>query len=254
MKTHSLNDWIKAANYYRRKENFEKAVGAFAQARLALLVDMGECFTKMGELENARVLFEEVIEADVRNVRANAGLGIVYLLAGFPEEAALAFGNVLHVDSLQPKALCGLGMARLQVGHFEEGIALLLQSLDQEPDNLAALDELARFAGGTDRECYRPVTVERFRKYLERNPDAIEVRKQMESLSVPETDYANNDNEEITTLIKAFQKDPYQRDLVLALAQQLVEAGCPRDGKDVCGIYLQRYPGDGEVLSLHRSL
>jgi tetratricopeptide (TPR) repeat protein len=253
MKTHSLNDWIKAGNYYRGKESFEKAIEAFAQARLALLTEMGECFTRMGELEDARVLYEEVIEADIRNVRANAGLGIVYLLAGFPEEAALAFGNVLHVDPHEPKALCGLGMVRLKEGQYKEGVALLQQSLDEAPDNVTALNELATFAKGADGEQYRAIAAERCRKHLERHPDAADVRTHLKALETPQhADAAGLEN--LASLIVAFQQDPYQRLTVLALAEQLGKAGQRQDGKNVCSAYLKRYPEDGEVLALQSSL
>ena len=253
MKTHSLNDWIKAGDYYRGKGNFEKAIEAFVQARLALLADMGECFTRLGKLEEAQVLFEEILEADIRNVRANAGLGIVSLLAGTPEAAALAFGNVLHVDPHEPKALCGLGMARLQLGQNEEGIALLQQSLDEVPDNLAALDELVRFASGPGGEQYRLAALERCRKYLTRNPDAPEVRDYLKMLDpAPAAGRAQPDA--LASLVAAFQADPYHRPTVLTLAQHLGNAGLGRDGRDVCAVYLQRYPGDADVLSLQRSL
>lgn len=254
MKTHTLNDWIKAANYYRGKENFEKAIGAFAQARLGLLADMGECFTRLGELEDARVLFEEVVEADIRNVRANGGLGIVYLLAGFPNEAALAFGNVLHVDPNDAKALCGLGMARLQTGHYDEGVALLQRSLDEAPDNRAALDELARFAGGPDGAKYCAVARERCRKYLAHYPGTEEVRRYLDILATPDASAEINNTGALSALVADFQNDPYQRATVLALAQRLGEAGHRQDGNAVCAVYLLRYPGDTEVVSLQRSL
>jgi len=41
MKTHEMHDWLKAGAHYRNKGNFEKALEAFAQARLALLCEMG---------------------------------------------------------------------------------------------------------------------------------------------------------------------------------------------------------------------
>lgn len=253
MKTHSLNDWIKAAEYYRGKGSFEKAIEAFAQARLALLADMGECFTRLGKLEEAQVLFEEILEADIRNIPANAGLGIVSLLAGAPEAAALAFGNVLHVDPREPKALCGLGMARLQLGRSEEGVDLLLQSLHEAPDNLAALDELVRFASGPGGEPYRPAALDHCRKYLERNPDASVVRDYLAILD-PAKAAGPVESDTLARLVAAFQDNPYHRATVLALAQHLGAAGLMRDGREVCAVYLQRYPGDADVLSLQRSL
>ncbi|GFE59663.1 lipopolysaccharide assembly protein LapB [Geobacter sp. AOG2] len=253
MKTHSLSDWIKAADYYRGKGSFEKAIEAFAQARLALLADMGECFTRLGKLEEAQVLFEEILEADIRNIQANAGLGIVSLLSGAPEAAALAFGNVLHVDPREPKALCGLGMAQLQLGRYEEGIDLLQQSLREAPDNLAALDELVRFASAPGGEPYRPAALDHCRKYLERNPDATEVHDYLKTLE-PTPSIRQAEPGALASLVAAFQANPFHRPTVLALAQRLGDAGLVRDGRDVCAVYLQRYPGDVDVLSLQRSL
>jgi len=253
MRTHSLNDWIKAAEYYRGKGSFAKAIEAFVQARLALLADMGECFTRLGKLEEAQVLFEEILEADIRNTQANAGLGIVSLLAGAPEAAALAFGNVLHVDPRDPKALCGLGMAQLQLGRHEEGADLLQQSLHEAPDNLAALDELVRLASGPGGEPYRPVALDHCRNYLARHPDATDVRDHLNRLD-PAPAAAQAEPDALAPLVAAFQANPFHRPTVLALAQRLGDAGLGGDGRDVCAVYLQRYPGDADVLSLQRSL
>lgn len=249
MKTHTLKEWIKAGDYYRGKENFAKAIEAYVQARLALLADMAECFTRLGELEDARVLFEEIVEADVRNARANAGLGIVYLLAGFPEEAALAFSNVLHVDPHESKALCGLGMTRLQQGRYDEGVKLLLQALDEKPDNLAALVELAGFARKPDGAGYRMVALERCRTYLARHPEASEVRDHVASL-----ESGGSGDGYLASLVEAFRSDPYRRETVLALAATLGRAGQRQDARNVCSVYLQRYPSDDGVLSLQRTL
>jgi|GEM_PF-1215595 len=253
MKTHSLHDWIKAAEYYRGKGSFEKAIEAFAQARLALVADMGECFTRLGKLEEAQVLFEEILESDIRNIQANAGLGIVSLLAGAPEAAALAFGNVLHVDPREPKALCGLGMAQLQLGRYEEGIDLLQQSLQVSPDNLAALDELVRFAASPGGEPYREAALGHCRTYLERNPDAPEVSDYLKMLD-PAPSIRKAEPDALASLVAAFQANPFHRQTVLELAQCLGDAGLVQDGKEVCAVYLQRYPGDADVLSLQRSL
>ena len=98
MKTHEMHDWLKAGTHYRGKGNFEKALEAFAQARLALLCEMGECLTSLGQLDEGRVLFEEVLEANSADLRANAGIGIISLLSDDTGTAELAFGNVLHFD------------------------------------------------------------------------------------------------------------------------------------------------------------
>ena len=49
MKTHEMQDWLKAGAYYRVRGNFEKALESFAQARLAILSEMGECPASLGQ-------------------------------------------------------------------------------------------------------------------------------------------------------------------------------------------------------------
>jgi len=179
MKSHCLNDWVKAGAYYRSKGNFEKAVEAYAQARLALLCEMGECLVSAGQLAEGTVLFEEVLEANPAEQRANAGMGIVSLLTGDMPKAEQAFGNVLHVDPGHVKGLCGLALAYKGQNKLVEALGLLQQALEHDPYEKTAVQAFAELSMSLGRNSEAlPV----LRRYLKRHPDDAELSSDLKVL------------------------------------------------------------------------
>lgn len=172
MKSHELQDWLKAGTYYRSKGNFEKALEAYAQARLALLCEMGECLVSAGQLDDGRVLFEEVLEANPATLKANAGMGIIHLLTGDPLKAEQAFGNVLHSDPENSKALCGLALALKGQGHLLPAYELLQQSLGHDPYEKTTVQTLAEVCLVLGRSTEALPVMQR---YLKRYPDDAEL-------------------------------------------------------------------------------
>jgi tetratricopeptide (TPR) repeat protein len=183
MKTPEMHDWLKAGVFYRNKRDFEKALEAFAQARLMLLCEMGECLTSLGQLDEGRVVFEEVLEASPAHLRASAGVGLISLLAGDHKAAEAAFGTVLHGDPLDVKALCGMGLAKKGSGQLEEAYRLLKQVLEQDSDQKMALQALTEVAYHLSKtEDVLPF----MRNYLSSHPDDADIAgdiKIFESLS-----------------------------------------------------------------------
>ena len=172
MKSHELQDWVKAGGYYRGKGNFEKALEAFAQARLALLCEMGECLVSAGQLEEGRVVFEEVLEANPATLKANAGMGIIHLLTGDLQQAEQAFGNVLHSDPDNSKALCGLALALKGQQQLAPAYELLQQSLAQDPYEKTTVQTLAEVCLTLGRAAEALPIVQR---YVKRYPDDVEL-------------------------------------------------------------------------------
>lgn len=172
MKNHELQDWLKAGAYYRGKGNFEKALEAYAQARLALLCEMGECLVSAGQLDEGRVLFEEALEANPATLKANAGMGIIHLLAGDPQKAEQAFGNVLHCDPDNSKALCGLALALKGQGRLVPAYELLQQALTHDPYEKTAVQTVAEVSLALGRPAEALTVVQR---YLKRYPDDVEL-------------------------------------------------------------------------------
>lgn len=247
MKTHEMHDWLKAGAHYRNKGNFEKALEAFAQARLALLSEMGECLASLGQLDEGRVLFEEVLEANSADIRANAGMGVVSLLAGDNDTAEAAFGNVLHLDPGNVKALCGMGMAKKANGQFEDAYSLLLQALEKDSDQKSALQALAEVGSCLDK------TIEvlpLMRKYLKRHPEDAEIAADIQVLEgvTAETAHPLTVAEQLKVALDSFRAAPDDLRIVNELLQLLQRLGRAQEAEGVRAVFLGRNPGMAPAL------
>lgn len=247
MKTHEMHDWLKAGAHYRSRGNFEKALEAFAQARLALLSEMGECLASLGQLDEGRVLFEEVLEANSADVRANAGIGVVSLLAGDYSTAETAFGNVLHLDPGNPKALCGVGMAKKASGQLEEAFEVLLQALEKDPGQKTALQALAdvgRHLGVVEK------VLPLLKKYLKRHPDDAEIAADIQALE----DSAHQEPAVMPPVVlleqalAAFRAAPDNAPAVNDLLKILCAMGRTKEAQDLRAVCIERSPSLKSVL------
>lgn len=248
MKTHEMQDWLKAGTYYRTRGNFEKALESFAQARLALLCEMGECLVSLGKLEEGQALFEEVLEANPANARANAGMGIIFLLKGNYQSADTAFGNVLHGEPHNAKALCGLGLAKKGSGQEEESYQLLHQSLEQDADQKTALQALAELATGLGRT---QEVLALLRRYAKRHPDDGDIAGDITALegAVPAVSASSQtETGQLRAALEAFRTnpdDPRRTGELIALLRRL---GRHQEAKDVQRMFVARNPGSESAL------
>ena len=247
MKTHEMHDWLKAGAHYRSKGNFEKALEAFAQARLALLCEMGECLASLGQLDEGRVLFEEVLEANSADVRANAGIGIISLLAGDHGTAEAAFGNVLHLDPGNAKALCGMGMSKKATGRLDEAFGLLMQSLVQDAGQKTTLQALADVGNRLGKSVE---VLPLLRKYLKRHPEDTEIAGDIQALELtaPETPQSVMAVERLKDALESFRTTPDDLRVVNDLLQLLHKLGRAQEALEVRTVFVERNPGTAPAL------
>jgi len=247
MKTHEMHDWLKAGAHYRSKGDFEKALEAFAQARLAILSEMGECLASLGQLDEGRILFEEVLEANSADVRANAGIGVISLLAGDYATAEAAFGNVLHLDSGNAKALCGMGMVKKANGQLEDAYRLLLQALEKDLELKSALQALADIASRSGRTAE---VLPLLRKYLKRHPEDAEIAIDIQALegTAPETTQSVTVAEQLKGVLESFRATPDDLRIVNELLQLLQQLGRAQEAQQVRTVFLERNPGTASAL------
>ncbi len=248
MKTHEMNDWLKAGAYYRGKGNFQKALEAYAQARLALLCEMGECLASLGQLDEGQILFEEVLEANPADMRANAGMGIIYLLGGKHDSAEIAFGNVLHLEPGNAKALCGLGVAQKGAGRLQEAFETLKQALEQDADQKTALQALAEVGsvlGGTVE------VLPRLKKYLKKHPEDTDIAddiKALEGDSLISPTAPASDTELLRSSVSAFKVSPDDPRTVAGLVSHLRRLGRDKEAQEVRTTFISRNPGKESAL------
>lgn len=241
MKTHEMHDWLKAAAHYRGKGNFQKALEAFAQARLGLLCEMGECLTSLSQLDEGRVLFEEVLETNPADLRANNGIGIISLLSGEPDTAEIAFGNVLHRNPGNSKALCGMGMAKKANGQLENAYNLLLQALEKDPALKTALQALADVGNSLGKAAE---VLPLLRKFLKCHPEDAEIAMDIETLErgVLEISQTAASSARLGNVLVSFRANPDDIRIVNELLQLLRKLGRTKEESDVRAVFIQRNP------------
>ncbi len=101
------------------------------------IAQVGCELAEAGRLEEARVVFEGLIEGNPFDFAARAALGTVYQKLGRVDEAREAYELTLEGDPENVVALVNRGELRILCGD-QEGFADLLRALDADPEGATA--------------------------------------------------------------------------------------------------------------------
>lgn len=96
-----------------------------------------------GRLEEARVLFEGLVEGNPLDTAARAALGTVYQKLGRTREALAAYNTVLERDPKNPVALGNRGELHLKQGN-RQGFNDLALAVEADPEGLTAAGRRAK--------------------------------------------------------------------------------------------------------------
>jgi tetratricopeptide (TPR) repeat protein len=150
---HFWRDTAKAflpAAYYTAQaaklENKEKNLTFAAHLFLDNLRGQADAQLKMWMADNARELFEKVLELNPNNDSAKVGLGGSYMLGNIgtnPMQGILMLREVAdrNPDNLYAQMMLGIG--GVMTGQFDKAIDRFKKVIDRQPDNLEALLNLA---------------------------------------------------------------------------------------------------------------
>ncbi|MEJ2581249.1 MAG: sulfatase-like hydrolase/transferase [Acidobacteriota bacterium] len=108
---------------------------------------LGLLLASSGDLDAARTQFEMMLEYDPGHAGAHLNLGMIALEQGRGmeaiEAAASHFAEAVRLDPNLPAGHLNLAITSLEQGRTGEAMASLRRSLELEPDQPAALDQLA---------------------------------------------------------------------------------------------------------------
>lgn len=100
---------------------------------------IGDCFTKLGDGDQAKSAYGFAIEFDPYMARAYIGLGTVALTRQAFEAAVPQFQKAVSLAPEDEMANLGLGLAFQGMGEFDESSRWVMKSLSIKPDNTVAL-------------------------------------------------------------------------------------------------------------------
>jgi tetratricopeptide (TPR) repeat protein len=151
--------------------------------RYELVRDLGDCYTQLGDFEQARQCYEQAATLEPDEDGPYVGTGVIALQEGRTEDAELAFRVALRLNRECSRAWAGLAMIRQQKNELPEAFECYLKSLDLDSDNLTAL--LGLFQVSCQMGSFGRV-IEYLRVYLELHPGDTAVMFCLATLYVKE--------------------------------------------------------------------
>ncbi len=127
-------------------ENIEKNLTFAAHLFLDNLRGQSDPQVKMWMANNAKELFEKILELNPGNDSAKVGLGSCYLFGNLgpnPMQGILMIREVAERDPHNMYAQMMLGIGGVMTGQFDKAIARFKKVVDHQPANLEAILNLA---------------------------------------------------------------------------------------------------------------
>ncbi|MEF2145680.1 MAG: tetratricopeptide repeat protein [Desulfovibrionaceae bacterium] len=147
------------------------------------LVARGDKFRKRGETFTAEFEYTKALKIDERNVRANFGIGLVYMERGDEDKAREVFERVVQIDAAfedEHKHLFNeFGISLRKSGLFDEAVGYYVRALELAADDENLHYNLARayYEKGNHPEAARELV-----KCLEMQPGHAEAKGFLASL------------------------------------------------------------------------
>jgi tetratricopeptide (TPR) repeat protein len=244
--------YFKSAEKYFSQSKYDEAI---IQYRNALQADKGHVpsylgmartFQKMGNVQNAIGLFQQVVKLDDRNKEARLQLG-QYMLIGGSRDASLfkrAQEQAEAVLKLEPANVAAeilLGNAYAGQQDFDKAIEAMQKALALDPGNLSAALNL----GAAQMRKNEPDKAEAtFKEALQKHPNSNQAHMAMAAWFSA----AKRPAEAESYLKKAFQLDPGDANSIYTLAAFYMSQKRPDDAENVFKEAIEKKPGARDPL------
>lgn len=140
MQTEQMKTKLRA--YSRGEMTWAEVEGmTFEEAKA--IAQVGCDLAAAGRLEEARIIFEGLVEGNPKDSASRAALGTVYQKLGRVEEAVAEYSEALAQDPKNPVALGNRGELRLKRGD-REGFRDLAEAVHADPHGETAAGRRAR--------------------------------------------------------------------------------------------------------------
>jgi len=140
MQTEAMQTKLRA--YARGEMTWAEVEGmTFEEAKA--IAQVGCDLAAAGRLEEARIIFEGLVEGNPKDSASRAALGTVYQKLGRLEEAVTEYSEALRHDPKNPVALGNRGELRLKQGN-REGFRDLAEAVQADPNGETAAGRRAK--------------------------------------------------------------------------------------------------------------
>jgi Flp pilus assembly protein TadD len=118
-------------------------VTGFTFEEAKAIAEVGCDLAAAGRLEEARVLFEGLVEMNPKDAAARAALGTVYQKQGRLQEALAEYTTAIEMDATQPVALSNRGELRLR-RNDRGGVEDLVAAVQSDPNGASVAGRRAK--------------------------------------------------------------------------------------------------------------
>ena len=129
---------------------------------------LGDQALKAGEIDRAKILFEQSLKKNKKHAPTHCGLGHVYLVQEQPDRARKAFRNAEKYQRKMPEAYFGMGLAYArEKGQWVRAIDYFCRALAEKPDYVEAQYHI----GLTHLNLMNRDAIRAFERVVEMDPD-----------------------------------------------------------------------------------
>lgn len=131
--------WADLGDFFFNEHDFEEAIAHYREAlqrepsNPAVLVRMGQVYSRVGNLEQARRIYARLIEANPDLAVAHYNLGGIYFRMKKPTYAIREYTRALEIEPRSVHTLNALGVACKQLKHYDEAEMRLKQAIRIDP-------------------------------------------------------------------------------------------------------------------------
>ncbi len=140
--------WFRLGHNAFQQENFQEALSYYikekeaaaekerqysSEARSAVLVQMGRCYTRLGKIDSAVQVYEDVISGDSTHSGAYADLGQLYKNEGDFRKGLKYYQEATRLEPQNPEYRYFYGYLLLQTGNPEAAARELEKVAEQQP-------------------------------------------------------------------------------------------------------------------------
>ena len=169
---------------------------------------VGSCFQKLGELEKAKKIFEDIISLHPKNIAAFNNLGNTLKSLKLYNEAEKNYIKALNINEKYPNTLQNLANLKFEFNEYEESIKLYKKAIETDRDNYLIYYNLGlvyqALGEFTDaRNCLEKVIkinpkftnadkiLSRFTKYKKNDLHLVDMEERLEKIDLSDFNKAN---------------------------------------------------------------